>query len=305
MTADTQNRPIAAAGLMIAAMAVIGFIDNYIAMTADHISLWQFQIMRSVLAIFLVIGMAFAGMGTIRPNRFWAVAVRSLFITTGLFCYFGALAFMPIAQALAGLFTSPVFVLLIAAFGRGVKIGPWQVLAVVLGFVGILVVLDLSPETISPVMLMPVAGGFFYALGTTATRSLCEGESAVSLMMGQWIIQILIGGAALAVIGYIAPTVPSGADGFLVRPWVWAFGVVMPVIILQAVGSVVAVWMLTRAYQLGEASQVAVFEYSVMIFGPLFAFLLFAEPLTMQQALGIAMIASAGILIATKTSKLG
>jgi len=286
-------------------MMGLGFIDNFIAVAAESISLWQFQIMRCLLALCLIAALSAFGMGPLRPNRLWAVAVRSLCITIGLMCYFGALAFMPIAQALAGLFTSPIFVMLIAAFVRGVRVGPWEILAVVLGFVGILVVLDFGPETLSWVMAMPVAGAVFYALGSTATRSLCEGESTNALLFGLMLAQMLTGAVALGVIGLIGPDVPQGADGFLLRPWVWEIGAVMPVIILQAVGSVLAVWMLTKAYQIGEASQVAVFEYSVMIFGPLFAWLLFAEAISLQQALGIVLIAAAGIVIAFKSGQEG
>lgn len=84
------------------------------------------------------------GFGTMRPQRLWAVSVRSLLIAVGMLLYFGSLAFMPIAQSLAGLFTSPIFVLLMTVVVLKQKIGLWRVLAVVIGFTGILLVLGLQ-----------------------------------------------------------------------------------------------------------------------------------------------------------------
>ena len=59
--------------------------------------------------------------------------------------------------------------------------------------------------------------------------------------------------------------------------------------------------MVIKAYQLGEPSYVSVFEYSVMIFGPLFAWLAFGQPVGGWQVLGILFIASAGIMIALRS----
>ena len=116
MDSSLAYRPAAAALSMVCAMCVIGAIDIYVAVIAQTISVWQFLIMRLVLAAPVVLALSALGFGTVRPRRFGAVAVRSSLIATGMFCYFGALAFMPIAMALAGLFTSPIFVLLLTAF---------------------------------------------------------------------------------------------------------------------------------------------------------------------------------------------
>jgi drug/metabolite transporter (DMT)-like permease len=87
-----------------------------------------------------------------------------------LFWLFGSLAFMPMAQALAGLFTSPIFVLLITALALGEKIGPIRVIAVSLGFLGILLVLNKGLIDLNIISFLPVLGGVFYALAAVATR---------------------------------------------------------------------------------------------------------------------------------------
>ena len=67
--------------------------------------------------------------------------------------------------------------------------------------------------------------------------------------------------------------------------------------VIQAVFSVLGVGLITRAYALGDASYVAVFEYSVFIFGPLAAFVIFGQRVGWNEVAGIALIAGAGLVI--------
>lgn len=301
MTISKQTRPVAAALLMVAAMAIIGVIDNVIPLIAVEIGLWQFHFTRALMAAPLVVGLALVGLGRLRPYRAWAVALRSVLIAISMLFYFSALALMPIAQALAGLFTSPIFILLISTFALGQRIGLWRIVAVALGFCGILLVLQPDPRTFDWVVLMPVAGGFFYALGAIVTRNLCAGESTVSLLAGMWLTLGLMGAAGLVILSvWPLPTVP-GPDGFVSRGWVWPMWQTMPWVAVQAIGSVAGVFLIIRAYQWGEPSYVAVFEYSVMIFGPMFAWVAFGQPVGPLQIAGIALIAAAGSVIAMRS----
>jgi drug/metabolite transporter (DMT)-like permease len=288
---------------MIGAMVLLGFVDNFVATVAEEISIWQFLAVRASMAIPLICLMSMMGLGTMRPKRFWAVAVRSLLTATGLMLYFGSLAFMPIAQSLAGLFTSPIFVLLISAFVLKQTIGKWRVIAVAIGFSGILLVLGVQDGAPGWIMMMPVAGGLIYATGSMATRILCSEESTISMLAGIMIVQFVIGTLALVGLTIWAPVVPDGADGFLLRGLVWPIETVFPYIAMQAVISVAGVFLLIRAYQWGEASQVSVLEYSIMIFGPFFAWLLMGQSITPIMMAGIALIMVAGGIIAVRSKE--
>ena len=300
---DIQTRPMAAALCMIGAMVLLGFVDNFVATVAEEISIWQFLAVRASMAIPLICLMSMMGLGTMRPKRFWAVAVRSLLTATGLMLYFGSLAFMPIAQSLAGLFTSPIFVLLISAFVLKQTIGKWRVIAVAIGFSGILLVLGVQDGAPGWIMMMPVAGGLIYATGSMATRILCSEESTISMLAGIMIVQFVIGTLALVGLTICAPVVPDGADGFLLRGLVWPIETVFSYIAMQAVISVAGVFLLIRAYQWGEASQVSVLEYSIMIFGPFFAWLLMGQSITPIMMAGIALIMVAGGIIAVRSKE--
>ena len=291
-----------AATTMVAAMAVIGVIDNYIAMISQDVSIWQFMIVRGAFALPIIIMLSFLGLGTMRPIRTWAVGIRSLLIAISMLFYFGSLSFMPIAQGLAGLFTSPIFILIITAFILKERIGPVRILAVGLGFVGIILVLELEASSLSWVNFIPVFGGLFYALGSVATRQLCDGESTVSLLSMLLTIQCIMGFCALVILSIYGPDVPYGSDGFLLRGWIWPITEVLPYIVLQSVGSILGIGLIIRAYQIGDASYVAVYEYSVFVFAPLYAWLMFSQDMTLVQASGIALIAGAGVLITLRST---
>ena len=287
---------------MLAAMMVIGCIDNFIALIARDAGLWQFQILRAAMGLPLVVLASVVGFGTLWALRLWAVALRSFFVAFAMLFYFGSLAFMPLAQALAGLFTSPIFILLITAFILREPVGPARIWAVFIGFIGILLVLDSDWSTLSWISFLPVVGGLFYAMGAVATRQLCEGESTLSMLAMLFLIQAIIGALALAVLGQFEFTVPEGAAGFIQRGWVWPVTAALPFILLQAVGSVLGVGLIIRAYQIGTASYVAIYEYSVFISGPFFAWMLFGQTVTALQTGGIFLIAAAGIVIALRSS---
>ena len=295
------TRPKAAAASMIGAMVLLGFVDNFVSRIATEISVWQFLSVRAVMALSLIAGLSALGMGTLWPLRWWAVGLRSLLIAVGMMCYFGSLAFMPIAQSLAGLFTSPIFVILMTVAVLRQRIGPWRVVAVAVGFTGVLLVLGLNEGLPGAVMLLPVAGGFFYAMGSLATRILCAEESTVSMLAGIMGLQGVIGALVLIGLWLIGPDVPEGAAGFLLRGWVWPIPSVFPFIALQAVVSVAGVFLLIRAYQWGEASQVSVLEYSIMIFGPFFGWLLIGQVITGTMMIGIGFIMVAGVIIALRS----
>ena len=287
--------------IMVLAMLIVGFIDNYIAIIAETASLWQFQIMRAGLALPILVIISAFGLGVLKPVRWWAVYFRSFLTALSMLFYFGSLAFVPFADALAGLFTAPIFVLLISAFFLRQPIGPVRIIAVIIGFLGILLVLGNTSEDFSYIILLPAIGGFFYACGSVATRQLCMGETTLSMLAALLIIQASIGFAAISFLSIFGFDAPLDADGFILRTWTWEMYPFIWWVVLQAVGATIGVGLIFKAYQIGDASYVSIYEYSVFIFGPAFAWLLMDQPIATLQVLGIICITLAGVLIAFRS----
>jgi drug/metabolite transporter (DMT)-like permease len=209
--------------------------------------------------------------------------------------YFGALAFLPVAQAVAGLFTAPLFVLAISVVWLRVRPRAEVVAAVLIGLVGSLMVLRPDPSALRPALLLPIAGAAFYALSALATRRICAGESALSLLAGFFVA--MLGFSVIGALATAGNAAPPGPDGFLARGWVAPSAQVLALTAVQAVASVICVGMITRAYILAEAPQVAVFEYSLLIFAAIWGFLLYDERIDAVGVLGMALILASGALL--------
>lgn len=301
-----QNRPLAAAGAILTGMAIIGYIDQYVKIIAESSSLWTFHLMRSPMMWAMALACVFVLGKRLRVVNWRGLVARSAAMSMAMFIYFGALAWLPVAQASAGLFTSPIWVLIFSVVFFGLNIGVWRVLAVALGFTGILLVLLVDPrlsgsaDAFSSWMLAPILAGAFYAVAVIATREWCPDEGALELSLAVFTMLAIGGlvvGTALTDFG---PEVPLGAEGFVSRGLVWPSGVALWWTLVQAFGSLIAVFCLTRAYQLAEASHASVFEYSQLIFSSTFGFLIWGDTLGPAGWVGLALIAIAGCVIALR-----
>ncbi len=300
-TVNTSNAKAGAISMLIA-MAVIGTIDNFISVLAGEIGMWQFQALRSVIALPILAALAYVGFGTLKAKSFKWVFIRNLVMSIAILFYFSALAFLPISAALAGLLTSPIWVVLITALFRGVSVGPIRYLAVSIGFAGTLLVLDFSWADMSFASILPLCSGLIYAIAAIITRDYCADESPISMLAMTNAINLTMGCIMLGVLAVIDPVVPAGNDGFLVRGWVWPMETAWPWVVLQSIGSLIGVGFIIRAYQIAEASYVAIFEYSIFVFGLTAAFLLVGDVPDMIQLIGIGLIVFAGGLIAFRLS---
>ena len=300
---ERPNRTLAAAGAVLIYASVIAFTDNYVRVIAEDAGLWQFHATRTAMAAVLLALLAVPLGLRLRPRRFGAVFARSAIHGLAMLIYFGALAFLPVAQVAAGLFTAPIFVLLIQRFGYGQPIRGLQTLAVAIGFAGVVMVL--GPEAMSGASfaaLLPVIAGALYALGNIATREWCAGETAESMVAGFFGMLGVLGLIGMAVLTLAPLAVPVGAEGFLQRGPVWPTATFLWWTFVQAAGSLLGVAMIIKAYQIAEASRVSVFEYVILPASAAWGFALWGEQLTWLAVSGMGLIALAGVLIARQPS---
>lgn len=296
-----QDRTLAAAGLLCAYAMLIGFTDNYVRVIAEAHGLWQFHLTRTVMALVLL-GLAVPLLGLrVRPVNRRAVLARSLIHGCAMLIYFGALAFLPVAIVAAGLFTAPIFVLLISRFAYGHAIGPVRILAVAVGFVGVILVL--GPEAMSgasAAAMLPVLAGALYALGNVATREWCPEESAETLLAGFFVVLGVFGAVGMVVFTLMPLVVPMGPDGFLMRGWVWPTGPFLLWTFVQAAGSLLGVGLMIRAYQITDAGRASVIEYVILPASAFWSWALWGEMLAPMAVGGMVLIVLAGSMIALR-----
>ncbi|MCU9850314.1 DMT family transporter [Defluviimonas sp. WL0024] len=295
------NRTLLAAVAILGYALAIGYTDNYVQVIAREAGLWQFHATRTVMA-FAIVALVAVPLGLrLRPRKPGAVALRSAIHGVAMFIYFGCLAFLPVATVAAGLFTAPIFTLLISRFAFGIPIGPFRVAGVVLGFAGAILVLGPGQGgAIGLATVLPIAAGALYALGNIATRQWCEGESAETLLLGFFAMLGFLGLIGCAVLALWQPAVPEGADGFILRGLVWPSPDFLFWTFVQAAGSLIGVGLMIKAYQIAEASRVAIFEYVILPASAFWAFVLWGDLLDLRAVAGIGLIFAAGLIIALR-----
>lgn len=293
-----QNPIFLPALLLLIYAAILGLIDNFVRVIAQDSSLWQFHALRAVM-VFLLLGLAARPLGlTLRPRNWRAWFARSMLHGSAMLIYFGALAFMSVAQVAAGLFTAPIFVLIFSRWLFGHDLGPLRVGATAIGFVGVLLVLQPGVNAqVGWSSLIPVLAGALYGLGSLVTREWCADESAEVLMAGMFVILGAAGFIGLGVVEIWGGAAPAGSDGFLLRGWTELSATVLWWTFVQAVGSMIAVAVMVRAYQLAEASRIAAFEYALLPIAAGWAFLLWGETIGGMALGGMCLIILSGLIL--------
>ena len=133
----------------------------------------------------------------------------------------------------------------------------------------------------------------FYALNSLSIRHLCADENTLTLLV--W----FFGG--LGISGLIGTVLlPADGTNFVTRGWVEPSATFWALCLLQAIGSIIAVAFITRAYQMIDPSYMAVFEYSLLIFASFWAFVIFDQGIGLGAAAGMLLIIVSGVIIALR-----
>ena len=298
------DKTLQAAFMIVVYATIIGFTDNFVRVIAAEAGLWQFHATRTAMAMVLL-ALAAVPLGLrLRPVNLGAVVARSTIHGLAMVIYFGALAFLPVALVAAGLFTAPIFVLLISRFAYDQVIGPFRIVAVVVGFAG--AVLVLGPQALTGTSLpalLPVIAGAMYAMGNIATRQWCPLESAETLLAGFFVALGVIGVFGLVVLSLWPVAVPEGTAGFLERGPVWPSHSFLFWTLVQAAGSLIAVGLMVRAYQIADATRVSVFEYVILPASAIWSWLIWEEVLSPTAIAGMVLIVAAGVMIAIRADQ--
>ena len=226
----------------------------------------------------------------VRTERPLGQAGRGAISIVGMFCNFGALARLPLVESNAISFTSPLFSVALAALLLKERVRVYRWSAVVVGFVGVLVVLSphLSGDelTIAMASATSIAGVAYGMAGSLAnagtviqTRRLTQSESTSSIVF-YFSLSCALAGLVTWPFGWLTPT--SGE-----------FAVLVCIGLLGGAAHI----FLTESYRYASASVVAPFDYTSMIWALVLGYAMFGETPTPMIVLGSAIIAAAGLFV--------
>ena len=301
----TADRPVFAACLLAACMFLMSFVDNLVRVVSDDITVWQFHLLRAMFALPMVVTAAWLIKDqTLRQKRPLWVAARATLMAISMLFFFASIPMMPMAQATAGLFSAPLFVLAFSALFLGERVGSRRACAVLVGFAGVLIILQPFRADVSWIVALPSIAGAFYACGIIITRQKCRDESPLALLFANFAAFGLMGGLGAAAMTLYDPSdIQNAAAPFIFSGWSnppWEAVAKMGGL---AVGAVLGVGGLTRAYQLADSSFLTLFDYTHVLGASLFAYILWSEVPPPEAILGVVMIVGAGIYIALRGRK--
>lgn len=200
----------------------------------------------------------------------------------GRMFYFLALALTPLSSTTAILQATPLVVVLGAAlfFGEKVVLSRW--LAILVGLIGVLIILQPAGDQFSPFSLLALVGMLGFAGRDLASR-------AAPLSFSTYVLGFY--GFVAVIISGVIVSFWSGAD-YVVPPTTASLALAGGV----AVG-VVAYMSLMKAMRTGEVSTVTPFRYSRLLFGVGLGYFAFAEPLNSSFWLGSGIVVGAGLFL--------
>jgi len=255
--------------------------------------------MRSVIATpFLVYFVRIQSCAvSIMPKQLGWTVLRSLILVFMWLAYYLALPRIPLSIAAASFYTLPLFITLFAALFIGDRVGWKGWLAVILGFIGVILVLQPQADEFNTYALLPIVSAICYALAMILTRTKCQSEKPLVLSLWLNLSFIGVGTLAILTIQVWQPAVSTMAGNpFLLGEWVpmwideWrAMAILAIAIIIGSVGAAIA-------YQSGQSSIIATFDFAYVAFAVVWGVLLFDEAPDSITIIGMLLIVGGGVI---------
>lgn len=288
LAVERVDRPARASAFVIVAMALMTFQDAVIKVLLETYPLMQILLIRSLVMLPLIVLIAaFSGrLHTFRTRRVGAHLLRVIFNLLAFVTFFSALGLMPLADTLAIAFSAPIFIVLFSAVLLREKVGRWRWIAVGIGFAGVLVMIRPGAGTLEWPALLALLASVFYALWMLTTRSMADGESSLAMMLYSAIAFTLAGAVT-------APFV-----------WVPPLAGDLPLLLGLAFITTTGLLLLTVAYRMAQASLLASFDYTAMIWAVALGYLIWGDFPDPWMWAGTALVIAAGLIIVHREARL-
>jgi len=217
------------------------------------------------------------GLGTLKTRILHVHLMRAVFGVSAMYCFFYALAHLPLAQGLLLKMTAPLFMPLLAYLWLREHAPRLALAALPLGFAGVILVLDPGGD-FSWIAIVGLLGGLLAAVAKVTVRRLGHSEPT------------------FRVVFYFA----LFATFISAVPLLWAWQTPAPkswgLMLLMGATGTLGQLLLTRGYAIARASQAAPFTYFSVVFGAAYGYLFWGETLDLGFITGALCVAAAGLL---------
>ena len=287
--ARQPDRPLAAIGIRVVATLLLTTMFAIAKVAQSYgVNVIEIVFYRQAIAILPVLALVIpsAGLASLKTRRPWLHASRTAVGTTGMILNFITISLLPLAETQALWFTTPLFATILSAIILRETVGIHRWSAVVLGFIGVLIVVQ--PQTGH----LPVVGAttgltsaLLTAFVTILLRQLGRTEPALTTVFWFFTMSAI---PLAVVMPWFAQSHP---------PVVWMLLAAMGIV--GGLGQVA----LTLSLQYAPVSTVAPVDYASLIWSTLFGVWLFAEMPTAWTWIGAPIIVASGLYIVWRERK--
>lgn len=282
MTAPAQNVALGIA-FRVAAMACMACLSALVKFTGERgIPVFEIIFFRNLFA-FVPLGLYIArttGFSVLKTQRPFGHLIRATVGLTGMVCGFSAVQYLPLTEATALQFTSPLFMTALSALLLSEKVGRHRWAAVFVGFIGVLIMARPVPGEMN---IPGVTLGILSALGAAgamvAIRQISDTEKGPTI-----VFYFTLGGVVL------------GAVGSMFH-WVTPDPMTLALLIVAGLIGGVGQLFLTEALRQAPIGVIAPFDYTQLIWATGLGLVIWGElphPLTL---VGAVIVAGSGVYI--------
>jgi drug/metabolite transporter (DMT)-like permease len=230
----------------------------------------------AILAFVLVSG---AGLACLRPKRPLLLVLRTLVNLGAAFLFFTGLRYLPLADAFAIAFAAPLFItaLSVPVLGEHVGIRRWA--AVIVGFLGVLVVVQPGTETFRLEALLPLGAALSYALAMLIGRRMTRDMPTAAIMF--W------------------PSLGAVAVTLVMMPLQWQTPALPDagLFVFMGIIGTGGMALITQGYRHAPAAVIAPFDYSVLIWGVILGWVIWQDIPAPNVWAGATILIASGLYI--------
>lgn len=269
--------------LMLLAMLAFSFGDALGKKVVATYPVGELLLLRAIAGLIVLAPLIWRQRAAFRSlERPGLQLLRTLIAACEVAAFFIATIYLPLADVITFYLASALFVSVGAALFLGERIDRTRAVVIVVGFGGVLIALQPSPQTMTWPALIAILASVLFAALLLITRFLRQ-TPAMVLASQQFVGTALLGAVLMAPSGWMTP-VPID--------WLW-FG-------LAGIVSAVALLCVNRSLGLAPASVVVPYQYTMIIFAAAFGWLVFGDVPTLPTVIGGAVIIGAGLFLALR-----
>ncbi len=256
---------------------------------------WMLIFVRSIAALVTLLPLVLM-LGA--PHRIftplwpWYLA-RAFLFAAGFAAFYAAFPFMGLAEVITLFFSAPLMTATLAALFLQEKIGLHRAAALLVGFVGVVIAVNPASGNLGWIAVLPLICALTYAISQIIVRKI--GEKDTSLTIGLYTISF--SGLLIVPIGFAVTQVIDITPELRHLSMDWPLPSVEGLGMLAVLGIIgtIAYTLVSRAYQIANASVIAPFDYSYLPLAAVLAFLLWGEVPPMTTILGMVLIVGSGM----------